>query len=357
VLTDGTSSRECCTLRSLHGTNSLARILGAVEAGRHYGPARPRRSASAVGNLTGMPWARWLSLAVVAVCLGGCGAHQVQAAARDQSGTLQFGGLTRTYKVHVPPGAPVGLVLNLHGGAATGAGQEGLTDFDAVADTTNLLVVYPDGYDKSWADGRGASPAARRHVDDLGFLVALVGKLANDFGVAPGHVFSTGMSNGGFMSNRLACDRADLFAAIAPVAGTLGVGVPCNPSRPVSVMQVHGTDDRLVPFNGGVVHGRGGISHSVSATSMVDKWRSVDGCQGDWSTQELPDVGDGTLVHRFAASACADSTEVIFYKIDNGGHTWPGAKQYLPEAIIGATTRAFDASEVIAQFFLTHARN
>jgi len=102
------------------------------------------------------------------------------------------------------------LVLNLHGGGGTGAGQEGLTDFDAVADANNLLVVYPDGYDKSWADGRGASPADRRHVDDVGFLVGLAGKLQNDFGVAPGHVFATGMSNGGFMTNKLACDRADV---------------------------------------------------------------------------------------------------------------------------------------------------
>jgi polyhydroxybutyrate depolymerase len=295
-------------------------------------------------------------MAVLAVWLVGCGVHQVQAAARDQSGTFQFGGLSRTYRVHVPPGPPVGLVLNLHGGGATGVGQQGLTDFDAVADATKLVVVYPDGYDKSWDDGRAASPAARHRVDDLGFLVALVGRLANDFGVAPGHVFATGMSNGGFMSNRLACDRADVFAAIAPVSGTLGAGVACKPSRPVSVLAIHGTDDPLVPFNGGDVHGRGGISHSISATSMVDKWRSIDGCRGYPSTQELPDVGDGTSVHRFDASPCADSTEVIFYKIDNGGHTWPGAKQYLPRAIIGATTRAFDASEVIAQFFLTHAR-
>jgi len=325
---------------------------------RQYLPdsARPRRFATVVGNLTVMPWARPLSLAVIAACLTGCGTHQVQAAARDESGTFQFGGLARTYRVHVPPGPPVGLVLNLHGGAATGAGQEGLTDFDAVADTTNLLVVYPDGYDKSWDDGRGASPAARHHIDDVGFLVALVGKLANDFGVAPGHVYSTGMSNGGFMSNRLACDHADVFAAIAPVSGTLGEGVACNPSRPVSVIAMQGTDDPLVPFNGGAVHGRGGISHAVSAIAIVEKWRAVDRCQGVPSTQELPDAGDGTTVHRSVASPCAESTEVVFYKIDNGGHTWPGAKQYLPKAIIGATTRAFDASEVIAQFFLAHGR-
>lgn len=132
-----------------------------------------------------------------------------------------FGGLKRTYILHVPPGPPTGLVLNLHGGGSSGAGQQRLTDFDSAADANNLLVVYPNGYDKSWADGRGAAPADRRHLDDNGFLVALVGKVQKDFGVPAGHVFATGMSNGGFMSNRLACDRADVFAAIAPIAGTL----------------------------------------------------------------------------------------------------------------------------------------
>jgi polyhydroxybutyrate depolymerase len=303
-----------------------------------------------------MPWARLFSVSVLAVCLLGCG-RGISANSLDQPGTLQFGGLTRTYSVHVPPGPPKGLVLNLHGGGGTGVGQQGLTDFDAVADANNLLVAYPDGYDKSWDDGRGASPADRRHVDDVGFLVALAAKLQNDFGVPAGHVFATGMSNGGFMANKLACDRADVFAAIAPVAGTLGAGVACNPSRPVSVLEAHGTADPLVPFNGGDVHGRGGISHAISVNSMVDKWRLADGCQGDPSTEELPDVGDGTFVRRFDSTACAASSEVVFYRIDGGGHTWPGGKQYLPKAIIGPTTRAFDASEVIAQFFLTHARD
>ncbi|HTQ18612.1 PHB depolymerase family esterase [Mycobacterium sp.] len=304
-----------------------------------------------------MPWARLLSLVVAVVCLAGCGARQVQAAARDQSGTFAYGGLNRTYTVHVPPGPPVGLVLSLHGGGGTGTGQQGLTDFDTIADTSNLLVVYPDGYDKSWGDGRGAAPADRRRIDDVGFLVALVSKLQNDFGVPHGHIFATGMSNGGFMSNRLACERADLFAAIAPVSGTLGVGVACNPSRPVSVLEAHGTTDPVVPFNGGDVRGRGGMSHSISANSMVDKWRAADGCQGAPTARVLPDVGDGTLVHRFASTSCAAGTEVVFYQIDNGGHTWPGGKQYLPKVVIGATTRAFDASQVIAQFFLAHGRD
>src|SRR3954464_6815443 len=110
-----------------------------------------------------MPWARLFSVSVLAVCLVGCG-RGVSGNTRDQPGTLRFGGLTRTYSVHVPPGPPKGLVLNLHGGGGTGVGQQVLTDFDAAAPAADLLVAYPDGYDKSWADGRGASPADRRHL-------------------------------------------------------------------------------------------------------------------------------------------------------------------------------------------------
>lgn len=304
-----------------------------------------------------MPNARWLWVALVAACVAGCGVRDVSAAtARDASGTFRSGGMDRTYTLHVPPGDPVGLVLSLHGGGGTGIGQRGLTDFDRVADIHNLLVVYPDGYDKSWADGRGASPADRHHVDDVGFLVGLAGKLQNDFNIAPGHIFVTGMSNGGFMTNRLACNRADVFAAIAPVAGTLGEGVACNPSQPVSVWIAHGTADPLVPFKGGKVRGRGGTSHAVSAKTMVDKWRSVDGCQGAPSVQELPNAGDGTVVRRFDSPGCAASTEVVFYQIDSGGHTWPGGRQYLPKTVIGPTSRALDGSEAIAEFFLGHAR-
>jgi polyhydroxybutyrate depolymerase len=265
--------------------------------------------------------------------------------------------MDRTYMLHVPAGDPVGLVLSLHGGGGTGIAQRALTGFNSVADAHDLLVAYPDGYDKSWADGRGASPADRRHIDDVAFLVGLVSKLQHDYHIAPGHVFVTGMSNGGFMSNRLACDRADVFAAAAPVAGTLGVGVACAPSRPVSVWEAHGTADPLVPFKGGAVRGRGGLSHSISADAMVAKWRSADGCTGDPSMEMLPEVKDGTVVRRFVSTVCSASTEVVFYKVEKGGHTWPGGKQYLPAAVIGPTTHALDGSEAIARFFLAHARD
>jgi polyhydroxybutyrate depolymerase len=298
---------------------------------------------------------RHLPLLVIAVVLAGCGARCAWAAPSHPSATFEFGGLSRTYLVHVPPGHPTGLVVNLHGGGSNGSQQERLTNFDAIADASGFVVVYPDGIDNNWADGRGASEPDRRGIDDVGFLTALALKLQNEHGIDPGHVFATGMSNGGFMANRLGCDRADVFAAVAPVAGTLGAGVACNPSRPVAVLEVHGTADPLVPFGGGTMRGRGGTSDIVSAPAMVERWRTADGCQGAPATETLANAGDGTVVHRFASTSCAAGTAVVFYQVDDGGHTWPGGPQYLPKAIIGPTTHAFGASDAIGRFFTAHA--
>ena len=248
---------------------------------------------------------------------------------------LTFGGLQRTYQVHVPAGLdhPAGLVINLHGAGATGSGQAALTNYDAVADQHGFVVAYPDGIDLSWADGRGASIPDRQGVDDVGFLVALVDRLSRDYGIAPGRVFATGMSAGAFMATRLACERADIVSAIAPVAGTLGTAFPCAPSRPVSVLEVHGTADPVVPFGGGTMLGRGGYSDIVAAPAMAQRWRGLDGCPGP-----VEDVMAGA-VHRFTAAGCADGTDVIFVQVDGGGHTWPA-----------------DASQASGQFFATHGR-
>src|SRR3954468_21255151 len=166
-----------------------------------------------------------LTLAGVICAIACLAPGSVASASPVPSAKFDFGGLARTYTVHVPAGVehPSGLVVNLHAAGATGAAQAALTNYDAVADTYGFVAVYPDGIDLSWADGRGASPADRRGVDDVGFLSALIGKLVAEFGIDPGRVFATGLSAGAFMANRLACDRADLVAAIAPVGGTLGV--------------------------------------------------------------------------------------------------------------------------------------
>lgn len=268
---------------------------------------------------------------------------------------FDFGGAPRTYVLHVPAGVerPSALVVNLHAAGANGGAQAALTHYDAVADAHGFAVVYPDGIDASWADGRGASVPDRQRVDDVGFVSALVGKLVADYGIAPGRVFVTGLSAGAFMANRLACDRADLFAAVAPVAGTLGAGVPCNPSRPVSVFETHGSADPIVPYGGGGMTGRGGTSTVIGAPAMVDRWRQVDGCPPPVE-DTLFSAAYGTQVQRSTSAPCAAGTAVVFNRVDGGGHTWPGAPAG-PDAA-GATTNAFDASEASWQFFDAHGR-
>ena len=300
--------------------------------------------------------ARLLSAgAVCAVTLLGPQGAVPAWAAPAQAAQFDFGGLARTYSLHVPAGVehPSGLVVNLHAAGATGAGQEALTNYDAVADNYGFVAVYPDGVDLSWADGRGASQPDRQGIDDVGFLSALIGKLVADFGIDPGRVFVTGLSAGAFMANRLACDRADLVAAVAPVAGTLGVNVGCNPSRPVSVLQIHGTADPIVPFDGGPMTGRGGASDIISATAMSERWRQVDGCP-DPVQDVLPSAGDGTVTTRMTSSPCAAGTAVVLLTVDGGGHTWPSAPDILPD--VGSTTHTTNASFASWQFFSAHAR-
>ncbi|WP_293237449.1 PHB depolymerase family esterase [Mycolicibacterium sp.] len=276
------------------------------------------------------------------------------AVAADSRGELSFGGLQRTYLVHAPAGNPAGLVINLHGAGANGGAQAAITNYDSAADALGFVVAYPDGIDQSWADGRGASTPDRQGVDDVGFLTALIDRLVRDYGIPPGRVFATGMSAGAFMANRLACDRADVIAAVAPVAGTLGSGVPCSPSRPVSVLQFHGTADPVVPFAGGPMQGRGGASDILSAPAMATKWRELDGCSGAPLEDDLASAGDGTSVHRLTSVGCAGGTAAVLIQINGGGHTWPTGNFALPSA--GLTTMATNASLASAQFFAAHGR-
>ena len=269
---------------------------------------------------------------LLAALLSLCAAPPAAAVPVDPPGVLTFGNLARTYLLHVPPGLPpAGLVINLHGAGMTGAQQAALTNYNAVADRFGFAVAYPDGIDLSWADGRGASIPDRQRVDDVGFLAALIERLTRELAVPPGRVFVTGMSAGGFMANRLACDRADLVSAVAPVAGTLGTGVGCAPSRPVSVLAIHGTADAVVPYGGGPMVGRGGPSDVLSAPALAQRWQQADGCPAP--SVDQPGPGG---VQRIAATGCAGGTEVVLLSIDGGPHIWPSA---------------LDASVASAQFF------
>jgi len=279
--------------------------------------------------------ARWTAFIATVSFLGYVAGGPAFASPGDPPGALTIGGLQRTYLVHAPAGgAPVGLVLNLHGAGQTGGQQAALTGYDAVADQYGFVVAYPDGIDLSWADGRGASVPDRQGIDDVGFLAALIDRLSVEYGIPAGRVFVTGMSAGAFMANRLACDRADLISAIAPVSGTLGTGVPCAPSRAVSVLQIHGTADQVVPYSGGGMIGRGGASEIVSAPALTGLWAAVDRCAS-------PPIPAPAEVPRLVAAGCAGGAEVVLVSINGGGHIWPA-------------DQAISASQASAQFFAAH---
>ena len=288
----------------------------------------------------------------------------IAAAPSTPARTIWVGGLQRSYLLYVPGSVPrgrsAGLVVVLHGGGGNGRQIERHTGFSALADRRGFIAVYPDAVDRNWNDGRAAPAIAaqQQNVDDVGFLSALITGLTREFAVDPRRVYVTGASNGAFMSQRLAAELSDRIAAIAPVIGGMAPQVRDGfaPTVPVSVLLINGTDDSLVPYHGGAVARTRG--ETISVAEIVRLWATHNRCPEGPETVLLADAGphDGTRVHRTTYARCANRTAVTLYTIEGGGHTWPGAVQYLPRAVIGRTSRDIEATPLIWQFFAGHPR-
>jgi polyhydroxybutyrate depolymerase len=186
------------------------------------------------------------------------------------------------------------------------------------------VIVYPRGTDNSWNAGSCCGEAAAMGVDDVGFVRAVVQTVSDQLCVDPGRVYATGMSNGGYMSHRLACEAADMFAAVAPVAGAMGIP-DCTPERPVPVVAFHGTEDTLVTYEQG--------------RAAIDQWLALDGCPAG-----------PTEVETFGGSRCEiwrdcdDGVEVQLCTLDPMGHCWPGGSEQLCIGIIGPYSDEIDAN-------------
>ena len=305
------------------------------------------------------------NLLILLLILGGVivGARRMRANGRDTSETISVDGRSRTYRLHIPPSydgnKTVPLVLALHGRLGTGEGQERLGHLDKVSDEHDSIVVYPDGLDRSWADGRGAMPSDKNNVDDLKFLSKLIDKLAGDYKIDPMRIYAAGMSNGGFMSGRLACSLADKIVAVGIVAASLSANTAetCKPAKPVSVLIMQGTQDPLVPFQGGDLGRNGDRGEVLSHAATVEKFATLNNCAATPRTKQIADdAKDGTSIQILDYTGCAAGTEVRGYTIEGGGHAWPGGMQFLPAAMIGNTSHNIDASETIWEFFAAHSR-
>ncbi|MBN1210251.1 MAG: hypothetical protein JXB05_35695 [Myxococcaceae bacterium] len=279
----------------------------------------------------------------------------------DHALTLEHQGYTRTYKLHVPPGydatRPTPTVVAFHGFGSNAAEQEGLSQMSRVADEEGFLAVYPDGLNypettgkpnpeledtRSWNAGGCCGPAQLSNVDDVDFVEVLFAELDKRVCVDTRRTYATGLSNGAFFSYRLACERAERFAAIGPVAGMENVPT-CAPSRPVPVMHFHGTADSTISYEGGTVPlGR----PYPSAPETVERWAERNGCTG--SLQETYRRGDSTCLTHTGCGAPA-----TLCTIQGGGHTWPGG---LMPSEYGYTTQDLDATREMWRFFEAHPR-
>jgi polyhydroxybutyrate depolymerase len=257
-------------------------------------------------------------------------------------------GKERTFVVHVPkaydPSKPTPVVLNFHGYTMNPKLEDWLTGMSAKADAADFIVVYPQGTGSksSFNAGICCGDAARDGVDDVAFTRAMLDHLEADLCVDARRVYATGMSNGGFMAHRLACEMSDRIAAVAPVSGING-DPSCAPGRAVPVLDFHGTDDPTVPYDGDPKRGR------LSAPDSVEGWVKRDGCD-EQGVETAVSPGVRCVAHH----GCRDGAEVTLCTVAGGGHTWPGGASVPWIAGQGKTNHEVVADDLIWDFFQKH---
>lgn len=265
--------------------------------------------------------------------------------AGDYEVSLDFGGRQRPYLVFVPKvikyGGTMPLVIVLHGGGGHAASAVMRSRMNEAAEKKGFIAVYPNGTGRlklkllTWNAGPCCGYAAREQADDVGFIRALINWLEVNRPVTPGAVFVAGMSNGAMLCHRLGCELAEKISAIAVVAGSFSPDERCKPARPVPVILFNGTDDRYVPYR--------------SIKNTVDFWVKRNGCF------RKPETKRWGKIRRDTYAGGKESSEVVLYTINDGGHAWPGGAKD-PWLRGDTPTTEISASELMLDFFLKHAR-
>ena len=280
----------------------------------------------------------------------------------DHERSLTWEGRSRSYLVHVPPecdpGRPRPVVLALHGATSNAWLMRDFIGLNAAADLNDFLAVYPNGTGNVasvliWNGGNPYGYAFKNNVDDVGFINTLLEDLANIVPVDQSRIYATGMSNGAQMVYRLASELTDRFAAIAAVAGPMGLDA-CHPSRPIPVLHIHGTEDEFAPYHGGIgpksVYG----ANFQSVAQTIRSWVRANHCLETSITQTLPTlVDDGTRIIRQFYPPRDAGAPVELLTVEGGGHTWPGRPPVPPR--LGKSTQNLDANQTIWDFFKQYA--
>jgi polyhydroxybutyrate depolymerase len=290
----------------------------------------------------------------------------VVAAAARGAETLQhlrFGDRDRTYLVHVPPGlsGPVPLVVALHGGGGNATATAKMTGLNAEADAGGFIVVYPNGTDRSrplinligkpgfltWNAGNCCGYAQEHHVDDVGFIRAVVDQLESRYRIDRKRIYATGISNGAMMAYTLGCEASDVFAAVGIVSGIIADS-DCKPAYPVAVIDFHGTADQNVAINGGVGSKAFIKDNRPPVQDSIDFWVQADGCTAAPQKTRMASLEINSY------GGCRDGTAVTYYIIEGGGHAWPGGNRL--SHLLDAPSQAINATDVMWKFFAAHPK-
>ncbi len=265
--------------------------------------------------------------------------------------SFEFDGVEREYKLYIPEiydgSEPAPLVFNLHGYGSNNNEQEAYGDFRPIADTAKFIIVHPMGL----VDDLGSThwnTFGTSSVDDVGFISALIDTVYAAYNIDGNRIYSTGMSNGGFMSYKLACLLSGRIAAIASVTGAM---TPvefdaCITNHPMPVMEIHGTADETVPYEGNLFF--------MASEDIVDHWVAFNECDPEPVVTEVPDTDtdDGCTATHFVYENGLLGSTVELYRINDGAHTWPGSA-----FVTGTTNNDFSASQEIWRFFSKYTLN
>lgn len=299
--------------------------------------------------------------------------------AGDYTRTLTVDGGARTYYVHVPPSlgslgslgaaSAASLVLAFHGGGMTVMGDGGLgfelfAHVRAKSDASGFILVEPEGTPALPGSQPGAldvfnagncceqAEQKNANVDDVGFVSAIIDAVSTEVCIDPKRVFATGLSNGAMLSHRLACQLSDRIAAIAAVSGGMGnrdldtfpsptTLFPCNPTRPVPVLHIHGTQDACYPFDGG--WGPLSLLTFEAVPLTIQNWVTRNGCEAGAPTQVFSSGAASCVLY-----PCAKTAEVELCTIDGGGHYWPGGDDWAGSTFLCGANQGVRSSDIIA---------
>lgn len=301
-----------------------------------------------------------LALTLLAPCTSVAGAGETDdLIARE----IVHEGIKRRYYIHAPasydPGRPTAAVFVFHHLNQSAVEMSQYTGFNTISQKNNFLVIYPEAVKGAWNDGRKVSWS--HMYDDLGFIDKLLDRMELKWNIDRSRVYACGMGNGGFFCQSLALARPDQFAAVSVVAATMPDVVyhKRKPLAPISMLFILGMKDPVVPFEGGEID-PGKLKKSrgvaVSASKAIGFWVQGNKCKSDYEEGVLPDLDptDGTTVRWLHYKGCSGKSEVVLLAVQEGGHTWPGARKDTSTRKYGLTCKDFDATREIWRFFSKH---